>query len=202
MRLFKGFIASILIHACVFFAGFFLITWWKNSSFAAIDVDLAGSTLLLRPSKAVNKSAPPEYRSDWFMSTGRRLAAVPEKVTKTAAQEEPAAVPCPPPCPDNPSDWAAEGSTSRKPVWSDGFITEDDYPQDARAQGIEGVVKVEVLIDATGVVRGVQVISSSNPKFSAVVLDKLKKAKFEPALDKTGRPIPVHMAIPIVFELH
>ena len=200
MRVFKSFIASIMIHAFIFAACYYMIIWWKNSSFSAIDIDLSSSSLMLRPSKTVHKFMQAETDRDWYMSSGRKLAAVPVKTTITAAAEQPAVSPCPPPCPDNPADWAAAGSTSRKPVWAGGFITEDDYPQDARAQGLEGVVKVEILIDASGIVRGVQLIQSSNAKFSAVVLEKLKKAKFDPALDRSGKPIAVHMAIPIVIQ--
>jgi TonB family protein len=202
MRLFKSFIVSILIHAFIFSAGYYMIIWWRNSSFSAINIDLSSSSLMLRPSKTVSRVVQAETGRDWYMNSGRKLAAVPVKVTMTAAADEPAVPACPPPCPDNLADWAAAGSTSRKPVWAEGFITEEDYPQDARAQGLEGVVKVEILIDAAGIVRGVQLIQSSNAKFSNVVLEKLKKAKFDPALDRSGRPIAVHMAIPIVFKLH
>jgi len=203
MRVIKGFVASILIHVVIFLTGYYMIIWWKNSNFPAIDIDLSSSTLMLRPSKAANKAIQPEIiNREWYFSTANKLAVIPVKITVTAVAEEPAVSQCPPPCPENPSDWANAGSTSRRPVWVDGLITESDYPKEARAQGVEGVVKVEIFIDAAGIVRDARVIKSSNDRFSAVVIDKLKNARFEPALDRSGRPIAVHMAIPIVFELH
>jgi TonB family protein len=63
-------------------------------------------------------------------------------------------------------------------------------------------VKVDVFIDAQGTVRDVRVISSSDTRFSDVVVRKLKNAKFEPALDGAGNPMAVHMEMPIVFKLH
>lgn len=202
MRVLKGFAASILIHMFIFVAGYFAITWWKASSFAAVDIDLSSSTLMLRPSKQANKPAVPVVSvQDWYIGKVNQTAAAPLKVTIAAAEEVPVVSTCPPPCPDNPADWAAAGSASRRPVWAQGFITEDDYPKETRAQGVEGVVKVDVFIDAEGKVRDVRVIQSDNPRFTDVVVDKLKKARFEPALDSTGRPIAVRMAVPIVFEL-
>jgi TonB family protein len=204
MRVIKGFVASILMHVFIFLAGYYMIIWWKNSSYSAIDIDLSSSTLMLRPSKAVNKAIQPEIiNQEWYYSAVNKLAVIPVKITATAAAaEEPVVSHCPPPCPENPLDWANAGSTSRRPVWVEGLITESDYPKEARAQGVEGVVKVEIFIDAAGMVRDARVIKSSNDRFSAVVIDKLKNARFEPALDRSGRPIAVHMAIPIVFELH
>jgi len=180
-----------------------MIMWWKNSSFSAINIDLSGSSLLLRPSKNINKNLKlvnPD--PDWFISENGKFAALPVKTTVTAAPVEPAAPPCPAPCPDNPADWSSVGATSRRPVWLDGLIEESDYPKELRAQGKEGRVKVEVYIDASGTVRDVHVIDSNDSRFTAVVTDKLKKAKFSPAMDKDGKPIAVHMAIPIIFELH
>ncbi len=202
MRLLKGFTASILIHVFIFLSCYYMIIWWKNSDLSAVDIDLTSSTLMLRPSKATAKSAQPEITvQDWYLSDSKQLPPKPVLTSQTEAAEQPAIAECPAPCPDNTSDWATAGSTTRRPVWSEGFITEDDYPKEARAQGREGKVKVEVFIDATGRVRDARVIESTDGRFTAVVLDKLKKAKFEPALDKSGNPVAVHMAMPIVFEL-
>jgi TonB family protein len=204
MRLARGFVVSILLHILIFTSGYYMLMWWKNSRFSDINIDLTSSSLMLRPARPTNKKVQPEYtQQEWFIGAGSRLAAVPVKVTVVAAAaEEPEVARCPAPCPDIATDWVPEGATSRRPVWVDGAITEDDYPKDARAQGLEGRVRVEIFIDAAGKVRNARVIQSSNEKFSAVVLEKLKKSRFEPALDKSGRPIAVHMAIPIVFELH
>ena len=175
---------------------------WEHSALSAVNIDLAGSTLLLRPSKSAKSAVPKQaQQQEWYIAQGNRAAPLPQKVTAAAEPQQEQAVDCPAPCPDRASDWAVVGSTSRRPVWADGWITESDYPQELRAQGREGTVKVEVLIDAEGYVRGVNVISSTDPRFTAVVVEKLKKARFDPALDSSGRPIAVRMAMPIIFEL-
>jgi TonB family protein len=202
MRILKGFAASIMIHLFIFLSCYMALMWWKNSSFAAIDIDLSTSTLMLRPSQQANKPVQPAITvKDWYIGKVVNPPIAAKRVTATPETEEAAVSTCPPPCPDNPNDWVAAGSASRRPVWAQGFITEDDYPKEARAQGVEGVVKVDVFIDAQGKVRDVRVIQSANPRFTDVVVEKLKKARFEPALDSAGRPIAVHMAVPIVFEL-
>jgi TonB family protein len=202
MKILKGFAASILIHVFLFSSLYYMIIWWKNSSFSSVNIDLSGSALLLRPSRNAVRSRPIKAEPDWIISRGGKLAAIPEKTTITAAEVEPAAPPCPAPCPDNPADWSAIGAASRRPMWIDGLISEGDYPKELRAQGREGRVKVEVYIDVSGAVRDVHVMESSDPRFTAVVVDKLKKARFSPAIGKDGMPIAVHMAIPIIFELH
>jgi TonB family protein len=206
MRIFKGFVASVMIHLFFFTSCYLLVIWWKNSPFSAVDIDLRGSSLLLRPAKPVLASKPAVTKDEeWYISGSTKLAAAPVKVTFSAApaaHEAPAEAACPPPCPSNPSDWAAVGSASRRPAWVEGLISEDDYPKDARAQGLEGTVKVDVFIDTHGTVRDVRVISSSDTRFSDVVVRKLKSAKFEPALDGAGNPMAVHMAMPIAFKLH
>lgn len=202
MRILKGFTASILIHVFLFLSIYYMIIWWKNSNFSSVNIDLSGSALLLRPSKNFNRVRPLKADPDWIISRGGKLAAIPEKTTITAVAVEPIAPSCPPPCPENPSDWSAIGAASRRPMWLDGLISEGDYPKELRAQGKEGRVKVEVYIDVSGAVRDVHVIESSDARFTAVVIDKLKKARFSPAIDRDGRPIAVHMAIPIIFELH
>jgi TonB family protein len=201
MKFYKYLAVSAVAHL-VFFALFYsLILVWKNSSLSAIDIDLTGSSLLLRPFKSMEKT-PATYNpaNDWFVGAAVKRAVV-LQLTKTAVPEDKSVYECPPPCPQNPSDWADSGSLSRRPVWAQGMITEDDYPQDVRQQGKEGSVKVEVLIDAEGLVRDVKVLQSNDSRFTALVTEKLKKAKFEPALDKSGRPAAVRMVLPIVFEL-
>jgi TonB family protein len=201
MKFYKYMAVSALGHV-IFFALFYsLVLLWKNSALSVIDIDLTGSSLLLRPFKSAEKM-PVVYNpaNDWFIGDNvKRVIAV--QTAKTPVPEDKSVYECPPPCPTNPSDWIDSGSLSRRPVWAQGMITEDDYPQDVRQQGKEGSVKVEVLIDAQGTVRDVKILQSNDSRFTELVTEKLKKARFEPALDKTGRPAAVRMVLPIVFEL-
>ncbi|MCE5299984.1 MAG: TonB family protein [Spirochaetia bacterium] len=203
MTYLKPLTASLLIHLSVFLAGYYALHWWKHSGFNVMDIDLTSSELMLRPSKTQPANPRPlPVVTEWYMGDVIKRAAIPVKITQTAEPVQEPVLSCPPPCPQTASDWASTASTSKRPVWVEGLITEDDYPQDARAQGREGRVKVEIYIDAQGTVRDVRVIQSSDERFTAVVREKLAGARFEPALDTQGRPVAVRMAVPIVFQLH
>ena len=39
MRIFKGFVASVMIHLFFFTSCYLLVIWWKNSPFSAVDID-------------------------------------------------------------------------------------------------------------------------------------------------------------------
>src|SRR5581483_5115974 len=109
----------------------------------------------------------------------------------------------PPPVEPSPTP-SPEPSTavvSRLPSWQSGLIEEEDYPMEMRKEKKEGRVIVEMLVDVGGNVKGVSIVQGADPAFNDVVLDKLKDAKFRPALDKTGRPINCRVRVPIAFKL-
>jgi TonB family protein len=116
-----------------------------------------------------------------------------------AAVEE--ALPCPRPCPDNPGDWLPAAAVSRRPDWIDGVIGEDDYPPDMRRSGKQGKVVVDVLIDATGAVKGVTLVEGSEPQFNELVLARLKISHFRPAYNGDGNAVSCKLRMPILFEL-
>lgn len=75
------------------------------------------------------------------------------------------------------------------------------YPREAKRRGIEGEVRVRVLVDRSGKVVKVEVVEA-RPKgvFEEAVVRTLKGWEFRPAL-KGGRPVDAWVAIPIRFEL-
>ncbi len=91
--------------------------------------------------------------------------------------------------------------TSRQPSWVGGLISQDDYPMEMRKQKKEGRVIVELLIDVEGYVKSVSIVQGADPAFNEVVLQKLKDARFRPALDQTGQPINCRVRLPIGFKL-
>ncbi len=93
-------------------------------------------------------------------------------------------------------------AASRRPDWVDGLITEDDYPAQLRSAGKEGRVVVDVLIDATGAVRGVELVQGSEAAFNDLVLSRLKASHFRPAYDQNGNATPCRLRLPITFQLH
>jgi protein TonB len=199
-------LASVLLHGALFGGGLGYIHWRDSRLANAIEIDLGGQSLIARPANpggASRSSRPPEL---WYLAgkgkpAPKPLAPPPDQAPEPL-EEESAGPPCPHPCPESPGDWVPAAATSRKPVWSQGLITEDDYPRELRREGKEGKVVAEVLIDAAGVVRDVSLREASHPQFNEVVLDRLRKSRFKPAYDSNGDPVPVRLILPIVFTLN
>jgi TonB family protein len=75
------------------------------------------------------------------------------------------------------------------------------YPDEARNAGMEGKVIVTFVLDTAGRATNLAAIFSSNPIFTNPALEAVRKTRFTPAYDKTGRPVRVRMSIPITFTL-
>jgi len=73
------------------------------------------------------------------------------------------------------------------------------YPQDAFVNKVEGVVVVEILIDATGRVARVRVIQSI-PLLDAAALEAVRQWAFQPAMKK-GRPVATVALAPVGFRI-
>lgn len=196
---------SGLLHVAMFAVALGIITWTDTHP-ALVTIDLGASSLLLRANQQKNvvqarPKAPPKL---WLLAAKGRAIPVPtplpQKLTATV-EEADVAPPCPPPCPENYGDWIAAANLSVKPVWSDGLITEGDYPTDMRKSHKEGIVLVDVLIDSDGKVRGVNLVKGSEPEFNNLVVEKLARSSFIPARDRDGHAVPCRARIPIQFQL-
>jgi protein TonB len=78
-------------------------------------------------------------------------------------------------------------------------IPEPEYPEMARANGIEGIVVVRALVDTHGDVR--EVIVVSGPKqLEEAAIEAAKKAKFKPA-QQQHRPVASWVQMPMKFSL-
>lgn len=75
-----------------------------------------------------------------------------------------------------------------------------EYPKSLKLQGITGSVKLSVLIDATGKVRDIEVISSTHSEFAQAAIDAINNSSFQPA-DINGKPVPTRYKIPFKFSL-
>lgn len=201
--LLNSLLASALLHG-VLFGGALGYIRWKETRENFMEIDLRGQSLLARPANTQGGSRAATPPQPWVMATGSRQVAPPKAVdlSATAQVQEEAGPACPPPCPDNAGDWTPASALSRKPSWSAGLITDDDYPRDLRRAGKEGKVVVDVLIDASGAVRGVSVVQGSESAFNDLVVEKLKKSRFRPAYDNNGEPVACKLRLPIQFELN
>jgi TonB family protein len=191
---------SLALHGALYGAGLGWMHWRESAG--GFQIDLGGSSLLPLPANMGGRR-PTKAPEDWVFGDGRKLAPLPQALSYTATAEEdgPAGPPCPPPCPSNAGDWVPAGQTAKAPKLPDGFFTDADYPRDAKNRSQSGKLMVEVLIDVTGEVRDVRLLQGSHEALNKVVMEKLWKAKFRPAYDATGAPIPCRMTLPFSFEL-
>lgn len=75
------------------------------------------------------------------------------------------------------------------------------YPARAKLTHTETEVIAEVYIDTQGRSRKAVVVRSGGQEFDDSVIAALKAARFLPALDRNGKPVPVRVRIPFKFEL-
>lgn len=73
------------------------------------------------------------------------------------------------------------------------------YPPLARAQGVQGDVTIDALIDANGKVSATNVLTGS-PLLQRAAIDALRQWKYQPA-KLNGEPIPIHINVTIAFHL-
>lgn len=75
-----------------------------------------------------------------------------------------------------------------------------EYPEDAKARGVEGTVQLDIVIDEVGHVTTATVVEGIDPILDAVAVDALKQFRFTPAIED-GVPIAVTVAFAYKFEL-
>lgn len=78
--------------------------------------------------------------------------------------------------------------------------TKPPYPPEAFVRKVEGVVVVEILIDATGRVARARVIQSV-PLLDSAALETVRQWAFEPAI-KGGRPVATVALAPVSFRIY
>ncbi len=75
------------------------------------------------------------------------------------------------------------------------------YPRLARRMGKQGVVLLEVVVSASGMVTDVKVASGSGSELlDAAALDAVRGWRFAPGL-RNGRPVVMRVRVPVRFEL-
>ncbi len=77
---------------------------------------------------------------------------------------------------------------------------EPEYPATMRAQGIEGRVRLEVLIDNKGNIRKVTVLESAGEQFDQAAIQALENSRFTPG-QMDGKPVAALLRIPVSFSL-
>jgi len=75
-----------------------------------------------------------------------------------------------------------------------------EYPQQAFDQGLEAVVKLEIVIDEAGAVTEAQVLTPAGHGFDEAAVEALLKARFEPARTEAG-PVSVRVTYDYHFTI-
>lgn len=74
------------------------------------------------------------------------------------------------------------------------------YPDAARAEGVEGTVFVQFVVDEQGRVTEERVVRGVHPALDAEALRVVRQARFEPGTQR-GEPVKVRFTIPIRYRL-
>jgi TonB family protein len=64
-----------------------------------------------------------------------------------------------------------------------------DYPADARQRGIEGVIRVRLVVDAEGKVKSAVLLSRLGYGLDELALARARQIDFDPARDSDDRPV-------------
>jgi protein TonB len=68
------------------------------------------------------------------------------------------------------------------------FKTEIEYTAAARSEGIEGKLKLKIVVGADGSVLSVEILASVSPELDAAAVAAVKQWRFRPAM-ACGKPI-------------
>ena len=76
------------------------------------------------------------------------------------------------------------------------------YPRRAKADGIEGLVLVRIIIGTDGRVEPEHTrVIRSVPELDAAAISAVSQWRFSPAIGRQGRPVRVIVEIPVQFSL-
>ena len=171
-------LVSGLVHVALYGTALGIIIWNEAHAEFRTNIDQSNAPLLTL------ETHPPPPPEPWVLA--KKVAPQPTPLVQRTPTPEPEAVAV---------------VASRLPSWTGGVMSEEDYPVEMRKEKKEGRVIAEVLIDVGGSVRSVSIVQGADPQFNDLVMEKLKDAKFRPALDKAGQPINCRVRIPINFKL-
>jgi periplasmic protein TonB len=75
------------------------------------------------------------------------------------------------------------------------------YPFSLKKAGIQGEAIIRFVVDVSGSVRDVEVVSANHPAFGRAAADAVAKWRFQPGI-KNGQPVNTRMQIPIGFYIN
>lgn len=69
------------------------------------------------------------------------------------------------------------------------FDASKDYPAEAKQLGIEGVIRVRLIVDASGSVKSAVLLNKLGHGLDELALERAKKIQFDPAKDTDDNPV-------------
>ena len=153
--------------------------------------------MLPPPTPGQKKDSVLKNRKKW-VHANQNISASEES---DVSEEEQAEQTCPWPCLERDGDFLPAAAASRKPRLLGALTRPGEYPEVAQKQNKTGQVMVTVYLGASGEVLKVDILRSDYPELADFARDKLKKARYSPAYDQSGNPVPSRFSFPIVFRL-
>jgi len=76
-----------------------------------------------------------------------------------------------------------------------------EYPKDAREEGVQGTVVLDVVVASDGSVGDVKVVEDPDSRLSHAATAAVVQWTFEPARDSAGTPVAVRYYLTVKFQL-
>ncbi len=89
------------------------------------------------------------------------------------------------------------GITEPKPIYQ----VPPKYPQEAKEERVQGTVVVRVIIDTEGNVIEATGLEDPDPRLTQAAIEAIRQWKFQPAVDRDGKPLRVVASIAVYFKL-
>ena len=161
---------------------------------SAIELDLAQWPAAASTARSSNS------RDEWHRS---KVTKRPEPVPTVAITPSPQIVQPPATVPEQgvsgtTDGYASTSQVSRPPRPLNPI--KPLYPEAAKRANIEGVVILQVDIDATGVVKKVGVIQGLGYGCDEQAISAVNQTAWDPALDKNNQPVATKVKIPFRFK--
>jgi TonB family protein len=146
--------------------------------------------------KTLRQNIVLEREKDWKKVITMQVGELEETIQVTARRPQ---QPTPPPAPSTSAGVVRVGGNIKMPAKTRN--AQPVYPPAMQAAGLEGVVKLDVLIGTDGHVVSVRVLSSQvHPDFAASAAAAVKQWEFTPTL-LNGRAVEVAMTVSMSFSL-
>lgn len=81
------------------------------------------------------------------------------------------------------------------------YCPNPDYTDEARRNRIEGHIVLSASLDEKGRITSARMVTNPNDSLTRQAVDILRRWRMEPSHDLEGKPVPVRVAVEIVFRL-